>query len=135
MKWLKKTVLDNFGLKVLALAISLGLWILYTREPFAEVAYNVPIAFVNVPAGQAVAGDTPAAVHVVIRGRLGLLRRVAANDLNFSIDLAHVAGGSEPLRVTRQMVHVPYGTEVVEVTPPKFRVVLVTNTSPVPDAE
>ena len=135
MNWLKKTVFENFGLKVLALAISLGLWTLYTREPFAEVAYNVPIAFVNVPAGQAVSGDTPTAVHVVIRGRLGLLRRLASIDLNFSVDLAHAAGGNEPLRVTRQMVHVPYGTEVVEVTPPKFRVVLVTNTSPAPDAE
>lgn len=135
MHRIRKFILGDLGLKVLALAISLGLWTLYTREPFAEVAYNVPIAFVNVPAGQAVSGDTPTAVHVVIRGRLGLLRRLVSTDLNFSVDLAHTAGGSEPLRVTRQMVHVPYGTEVVEVTPPKFRVVLVTNTSPGPDAE
>ena len=53
MRFLRQVVLHNWGLKLLALAISFSLWAAYTAEPFAEVAYNVPIAFVNVPAGLA----------------------------------------------------------------------------------
>jgi hypothetical protein len=69
MRWLKKVLSNNFWLKVLALVLSLSLWALYTREPFAEVAYNVPIAYLNVPTGLVVSGDAPTSVHVVIRGR------------------------------------------------------------------
>ena len=50
MRWLRQFVLRNAGMKLLALAISFLLWSTYTAEPFAEVGYNVPIAFVNVPA-------------------------------------------------------------------------------------
>jgi len=135
MRWLRETLVHNFWLKVLALALSIGLWALYTREPFAEVAYNVPIAYVNVPAGMAVSSDTPTTVHVLVRGRSGLLSRVAATDLDFSIDLANTQLGDDSVRIRRRMVHVPYGTEVVQVTPAELHVVLVTNSSPPPDAE
>jgi YbbR domain-containing protein len=135
MRWLRENIFANFKLKLLALAISLALWALYTREPFAEVAYNVPIAFVNVPAGLAIAGDTPTTVHVVIRGRSGLVSRVETADLNFSIDLSQAQVGDDDIRVRRRMVRVPYGTEVLEVTPPQFHVVLVTNASRLPTAE
>ena len=68
MRWLRNTIFSNFWLKLLALAISFGLWALYTREPFAEVAYNVPITFVNVPAGLAVSGETPSAANLLLPG-------------------------------------------------------------------
>jgi len=132
---LRKIILNNWRLKVLALAISISLWALYTREPFAEVAYNVPIVFTNVPQGLAVSGDTPVAVHVLIRGRSGLLQRIVPSDLNVSVDLAQMRAGDEPVRITRRMVRVPYGTTVVEVTPPRLPLALVTNASPPPNAE
>jgi YbbR domain-containing protein len=135
MRWLRKAIFHNFWLKLLALAISFSLWALYTREPFAEVAYNVPIAYVNVPTGLAVSGDTLNTVHVLIRGRSGLLRRVVSSDLDISIDMTNTQLGDDDVRVRRRMVHVPYGTEVVEVTPTRLHVVLVTNSSPFPDAE
>lgn len=135
MRWLRENVFNNFKLKLLALAVSLTLWAIYTREPFAEVAYNVPITYLNVPAGLAIAGNTPTTVHVLIRGRSGLLRRLISSDLNFNLDLLHAQAGDDTVRVTDQMVHVPYGTEVVEITPLQFRVVLVTNQSPRQDAE
>lgn len=135
MRWLRANIFNNFKLKLLALAISLTLWALYTREPFAEVAFNVPIAFVDVPAGLAISSDTPATVHVVIRGRTGLVQRVVSGDLNFSVDLANAQVGGDDVRVRRRMVHVPYGTDVIEIAPQQVHVVLVTNASPPPDAE
>ena len=135
MRWLRENILSNFKLKMLALVISFTLWVLYTREPFAEVAYNVPISYLNVPTGMAVSSDTQTTVHVLVRGRSGLLSRVAATDLDFSIDLTNTQLGDDSVRVRRRMVHVPYGTEVMQVTPTELHVVLVTNASPPPDAE
>ena len=134
MRW-RKIILNNLWLKILALVISAALWALYTHEPFAEVAYNVPIVFINVPQGLAVSGDTPPAVHVLIRGRSGLLQRIVPGDLNVSVDMQKMPAGDDPIRITRRMVRVPYGTTVVDVTPPRFKVALVTNASPPPDAE
>jgi|SRR5665213_16365 len=131
MRFLRRIFLHNLGLKVLALAISFSLWVAYTAEPFADVGYNVPLAFVNIPPGLALADDAPLNVHVRLRGRTGLLRRLTATDLNFNIDLQNTHAGQLPVRLTPQMVHVPYGTEVVLITPAQFHINLVTDATPV----
>jgi hypothetical protein len=123
--------LHNIGLKVLSLAISCALWATYTAEPFADVGYNVPLAFVNVPAGLALGDDAPNNVHVRLRGRTGLLRRLTPADLNVSVDLAGAQSGPIAVSLTTGMVRVPYGTEVSLITPSQFRITLVTSATPV----
>jgi hypothetical protein len=119
------------GLKLLSLAISCALWATYTAEPFADVGYNVPLAFVNVPPGLALGDDAPNAVHVRLRGRTGLLRRLTPADLNVSVDLAGAHNGSISVSLTTEMVRVPYGTEVSLITPSQFRITLMTSATPV----
>jgi hypothetical protein len=123
--------LHNMGLKLLSLAISCALWATYTAEPFADVGYNVPLAFVNVPPGLALGDDAPNAVHVRLRGRTGLLRRLTPADLNVSVDLAGAHNGPISVSLTAEMVRVPYGTEVSLITPSQFRITLVTSATPV----
>lgn len=131
MRLIRRIFVHNVGLKLLALAISFSLWVTYTAEPFADVGYNVPLAFVNVPAGLALGDDAPNVVHVRLRGRSGLLRRLVPSDLNFNVDLAGVKAGRVPVELKPEMVHTPYGTEVVLITPAQFRVTLVTSATPV----
>ena len=131
MRLLRRIFLHNLGLKVLSLAISCALWATYTAEPFADVGYNVPLAFVNVPPGLALGDDAPNAVHVRLRGRTGLLRRLTPADLNLSVDLAGAHSGPMQVNLTTEMVRVPYGTEVVLITPSQFRIALVTSATPV----
>lgn len=139
MKRLRQIFFQDAGLKVLALAASFSLWAIYTSEPFAQVAYNVPLAFVNVPAELVVtgvtAGNVPATVRVTLRGRSGLLRRMAPADLNFSVDMAGTHSGDVPLRLMPDMVRVPYGTEVVRIAPSEFTVTLIPGTTHVPGPE
>jgi hypothetical protein len=135
MRWLRQFVLRNAGMKLLALAISFFLWSTYTAEPFAEVGYNVPIAFVNVPAGLAISGDAPNAARVLVRGRAGLLRQLVPSDLSLSVNLSAATPGDTAIQLTPAMVEVPYGTEVVRVTPSGFRVSLVPTSIPAPRTE
>src|SRR6202030_2112483 len=128
---LRRMFVHNLGLKLLALAISFSLWASYTAEPFADVGYNVALAFVNVPPGLALGDDAPNAVHVRLRGRTGLLRRLTPADLNLSVDLAGAHSGPMQVNLTTEMVRVPYGTEVVLITPSQFRIALVTSATPV----
>jgi len=135
MRRLRRIFTHNLGLKIIALIISFSLWAIYTAEPFAQVGYNVPIAFTNVPAGFAVAGDAPNAVRVVLRGRSGLLRRLTPADLALDIDLRSAPSGQVPLTISDGMVRVPFGTDVVRVTPSQFRINLVPTAAPSPVAE
>jgi hypothetical protein len=125
MRLLRRLFLHNLRLKLIALGISFSLWATYTAEPFAQVGYNVPVAYVNVPDGLAVGGAPPNAVRVVLRGRSGLLRRLTPNDLTLDVDLATAPSGDVPIRLAPTMVGVPYGTEVVRLTPAEFHLSLV----------
>lgn len=125
MRWLRRLFLHNLRLKLIALGISFFLWATYTAEPFAQIGYAVPVAYVNVPDGLAVAGAPPNAVRVVLRGRSGLLRRLGPTDLTLDVDLAAAPSGDVPIRLTPSMVGVPYGTEVVRLAPAEFHVALV----------
>ena len=129
MSVLRRIFVEDAGLKVLALAISFSLWAIYTSEPFAQVGYNVPIAFVNVPTGMVVsgvtAGNVPATVRVTLQGRSGLLRRLVPEDLNLNVDLSGARTGEVPVRLQPYMVHTPYGTEVIRMMPAQFNVMLI----------
>lgn len=125
MRLLRRIFLHNLRLKLIALGISFFLWVTYTAEPFAQVAYNVPVAYVNVPDGLAVGGASPNVIRVVLRGRSGLLRRLTPGDLTLDVDLATAPSGDVPIRLSPSMVGVPYGTEVVRLAPTEFHVALV----------
>ena len=125
MRLLRRLLLHNLGLKVIAVAISFFLWATYTAEPFEQIGYNVPVAYLNVPEGLAVGGAPPNAVRVVLRGRSGLLRRLTAADLTLDVDLATAPSGDVPIRLSSSMVTVPYGTEVLRIAPAEFHVSLV----------
>ena len=125
MRLLRRLFLHNLRLKLIAVGISFFLWVTYTAEPFEQVAYNVSVAYLNVPDGLAVGGAPPNAVRVVLRGRSGLLRRLTPADLTLDVDLATAPSGDVPIRLSPTMVGVPYGTEVVRLAPAEFHVSLV----------
>ena len=129
LRFLRQLVLHNWGLKLLALAISFSLWAAYTAEPFAEITYVVPVAFVNVPAGLDVAG-VPAGVRVRIRGRAGLLGRLSASEVAVDADLSNSPAGDKAVEVKPELVAVPYGVTVVRVNPSEFHVMLIPSSAP-----
>lgn len=130
MRLLRRVFLHNARLKIIALGISFFLWATYTAEPFAQVGYNVPVAYVNVPDGLAVGGAPPNAVRVVLRGRTGLLRRLTSADLTLNVDLATAPSGDVAIRLSSTMVGVPFGTEVIRLAPAEFHVSLVVTKVP-----
>jgi len=125
MRFLREYVFANAALKLLALGISFLLWTTYTSEPFAEVGFQVALEFTNMPPQLEISGDVPTSVHVRVRGRSALLRRMTAADLNLSMDFKDGKEGTALLRITPEMVRAPYGVTVVQVSPSEFHVTLV----------
>ena len=124
-RFLQNYVFANVALKLLALAISFLLWATYTAEPFAEVGYQVPLEFTSMPRHLEMSGDLPTSVHVRVRGRSALLRRIVAADLSVRVDMKDGKEGTSQIRITPDMVGAPYGATVVQVSPSQFQVTLV----------
>ena len=125
MRFLREWVLKNWSLKLLALAISFLLWTTYTAEPFSEVGYLVPVEFRNVPPNLEISGDVPTQVHLRVRGRSGLLRRLTPADLSLAVDLSSLPAGATLVHLAPDQVTVPYGATVVSIAPSEVRVRLV----------
>jgi hypothetical protein len=130
LNFLRKYVFANAGLKILALAISFALWSTYTAEPYAEVGFQVPLEFTTMPPQLEMSGDVPTVMHVRVRGRSALLRRMVASDLNLRLDMKDKQQGTIALEITPQMVGAPYGATVVQVAPSEIHVTLVPRHAP-----
>ncbi len=130
MSSLRRAVLHNWHLKLVALAISFLLWASYTAEPLAEAGYVVPLVFLNLPAGCNLSGDVPTQVHVVLRGRAALLRRVLPADVRVSVDLAGRPPGEHSVRLTTAEVDVPLGVEKLRIFPNEIKVRLEARAAP-----
>jgi YbbR domain-containing protein len=134
VNFLRKYILANAGLKVLALAISFLLWATYTAEPYSEVGFLVPLEFTTMPAKLEISGDVPTAARIRVRGRSAMVRRMVAADLNLRLDLKDAKQGTMLLELSPRMVGVPFGVTVVQVEPAEIHVTLVTRPGPAPPA-
>lgn len=134
MGFLRKYIFANAGLKLLALAISFLVWATYTSEPYAEVGFQVPLEFTTMPSQLEISGDVPTVVHIRVRGRSALLRRMIAADLNLRLDLKNGKQGTTTLQITPAMVGAPFGATVVQVAPSEIHVTLVPRHEPTPPA-
>jgi hypothetical protein len=132
--FLRTYIFANAGLKLLALAISFLVWATYTSEPYSEVGFQVPLEFTTMPTQLEISGDVPTLVHIRVRGRSALLRRMIPADLNLRLDLKDGKPGTTILQITPAMVGAPIGATVVQVAPTEIHVTLVPRREPAPPA-
>ncbi len=107
----------HFGLKVLSLVLGLLLWMIVSGEETVERALRVPLELQQVPAGVELASEVPATVEVRVRGASGALSRVAPGDAVAVLDLHSARSGRLLFPLTPDQVRLPFGVEVVQVTP------------------
>jgi hypothetical protein len=130
MRLLRTIFLQHAGLKLSSLVIASALWVAYSSEPVVETGYSAPLLLVNVPPGLQVTGEVPSAVFLRLRGRLGRLRRVDPTELSVSADCAEAHLGSQFVRLAPDMASVPYGADVISITPAQIQISLVPASAP-----
>jgi len=129
---LRGIFLQHTALKMSSLLIAAALWVAYNSEPVAEIGYSAPLLLVNVPPGLQVTGEVPASVLLRVRGRLSRLRRVDPAELSVSADCSQTQAGSQSVRLVPDMVTVPYGADIVGMTPAQIEISLVPASAPPP---
>jgi YbbR domain-containing protein len=124
----------HFGLKLLALALAVMLWMAVAGEEIVERGLRIPLELQQVPAGIESTGEVPTAVDVRVRGASGTLSRLGAGDIVAVLDLRGARAGRRLFPLTPEQVRVPIGVDIVQVTPSAIAMVFepsVTRTVPV----
>jgi YbbR domain-containing protein len=108
----------NLPLKVVSVVVATVLWLAVAGQSTVERNIQVPLEYRNVPAGMEIVGDPPGAVDVRLRGSSGNLARVVQGDVVAALDLSNARRGTRIFNLRADEVRVPFGVQVVQVTPP-----------------
>ncbi len=119
-------VLHNFGIKLLALALAVGLWLAVAADPTAEVAVDVPIVFRNIPENLEISSENVPRAQIRVRGPQRAVRRLQPADIYTEIDLSGMKAGEHTFDLTAQQIHQPRELEVVQVVPNQFHLIFDT---------
>ena len=120
MKYLWEKIVSlagsNFGLKVLAIIIAVGLWVAGHRD--VERAVEVPVEFRNIPSDLMVMDNRVDYVVLRLSGPRTLVSTLDADDLKMGLDLHDARPGSVSYPLGSNSFNVPRGVTVARITPP-----------------
>jgi YbbR domain-containing protein len=118
--WLRAIFVDDWSLKLLALAITLGLWFGVTgqRTPATVRLSNVQLNF-RLPAEMEVGNEPPEKVDVILRGSKESLDRLNSRSLVAFVDVSGYAQGTHTVRLMRDTISMdlPEGVHIDAIDP------------------
>jgi YbbR domain-containing protein len=118
--FIRRHVLHNFGLKLISLALAVGLWLAVARDPVAEVAVTVPIEFQNTPENLEISTESIPQAQIRVRGPERVVRQLRPLDVHPEIDLSGAKPGERTFDLGAHQIRQPYDLEVVQIVPSQF---------------
>jgi YbbR domain-containing protein len=107
----------HLGLKLLAVALTVLLWVTVAGEHVVERSLRVPLEFRNIPQPLEIVGAAPDNVDVRLRGSSAVLSRLQAGEIVAVLDLGGARSGSRLFHIRTDEVRAPFGVEVEQVMP------------------
>lgn len=123
----RRIFLDDWLLKIVALAITLALWLGVTglRTPTTKRLKNVTLNL-NFPNELEVINSPPADVELFVTGDKRKVEPLIGSDLVVSVDLSDIKAGNQVVQLTPENVSIqlPSGVKLDEITPNKIPIQL-----------
>lgn len=107
----------HVGLKLLSIAIALMLWMVVSGEETVERGLRVPLELQQLQGDVELTGEVPTTVDVRVRGGSATLSRLGSGDVVAVLDLRAARPGRRVFPMTQDQVRVPFGVDVVQITP------------------
>ena len=130
----------DLGLKGLAVALAVLLWLSVAAQPVVERGLQVPLNLENVPGGLAIAGDLPETIDVRVRGLSTIVNGLESGDVVAVLDLSGERSGRRLFDLFASRIDAPSGVRVTSVFPATLTLTLEPAGAPrtvaiVPDIE
>jgi YbbR domain-containing protein len=119
----RKILLDNWGIKLLSLVLSLSLWFYVTSKGKAEMTLTVPLELRNIPQNMSVVGNVAGSLEVRVQGQERVLRDVTIGKKVFGIaDLSQTRVGENFVRISPDDIRRPSGIAVTHMSLSEIKV-------------
>ena len=118
-------LLENTGLRILALVLALLLWAYVTGGVETDRLFTARIETINLPAGLVVAGNPVERVELQLAGPRLLLAKIAAAPLTIPLDLGGVREGSVSFAALERRLTLPAGVRITRIYPSTVELRLV----------
>jgi YbbR domain-containing protein len=122
----KNWLVRDWKLKLVSLALALGLWFLMVpaEKMYSEKSLTIPLETRNVPAGLEIVERPGATIDVTLRAPNRLLDEIGPSGLVARIDLDRATVLQQEYPLNKTMIAVPPGAEVVKISPGKVTIKL-----------
>ncbi len=122
---MKRLLVENFGWKLLALALAAFLWFSLSgqrRQRISERGYVIPPTVVNLPSEMVIASPVPDTVDVRLRGPFDAIRIADPSKMEVVMDFSDARAGDRIYKLGADDINAPEDLEVVSIAPPAVRV-------------
>lgn len=120
--FVRKYVLKNLPLKIVALLVAVFLWWSVGNDPIIEIPITVPLEFHHPPDNLEMNSDAPLQAEITMRGPERLLRTITPSQVHAIINLDGVRAGERTFDITPRQIHLPHNAEVVQIVPAQIQV-------------
>ncbi len=114
-RWLRKIFIEDWSLKLLALAITFVLWLAVTgqNKPVTLRVSGVQLNFLR-PEGLEISNEPPGSLEVILTGSPGKLDRIGPRDLVATVDVSDQKAGERVVRLSldRVKMELPEGVKI-----------------------
>jgi hypothetical protein len=110
-------MMDNLLLKLTSLGLAGLLWFVIAGEKTAETAMEIAVELRNVPQDLVLLDEPLHHVRIRVRASPGILQSLDPAHIYALIDLSGVGEGQRLLHLTPESIEIPFGVDVVAITP------------------
>jgi YbbR domain-containing protein len=124
IRLLRHFLLNNWGLKLLALLLAFIMWLSLIPEErtFSEKTVSVPLETLNVPAGMELVEKPGTDIDVSIRAPNRIIDTITAATVFAKLDLEKATVFQQEYPLHESMISIPPGAQVVRISPNKVRI-------------
>lgn len=121
----RNLLFDNWGIKLVSLALSLSLWLYVTSKGKTEMTLTVPLELRNIPQNMAIVGNVTGALEVRVQGRERALRDIMTGEKVAGVlDLSLARFGENSMRISPDDIRRPPGVTIMHLSPAEVKIKL-----------
>ncbi len=122
---MRNILIDNWGIKLVSLGLSLTLWVYVTSKGKTEMTLTVPLELRNIPQDLAVVGNVAGSLEVRIQGQERVLRdNTVADKIVGVIDLSTAKVGENTVHISPDDIKRPPDVTVTHMSLSEIKVKL-----------
>jgi YbbR domain-containing protein len=122
---IRSIFLDNWGIKLVSLGLSLTLWFYVTSKGKTEMTITIPLELRNVPQDMVVVGDVTGSLEVRVQGQERVLRDISLGKKVVGIlDLSMARIGENTVQISPDDIRRPTDVTITHISPSEISVKL-----------